>query len=340
MQLVGGPSDGIRDAFDKCTTGDVEYIKHWLDAGGNVNARGDQRQTLLMAWAFSNSKDTSESLGKLLLGIHGIDVNASNNNGDTALHIAATNPDRESFVDLLIEHGATIDCRNNNGETPLHAAMDRYKYDVVVKLIRAGAYIDATTSTGMTPLLILCKRGVKRDINKEIVEYMSIFNFLIDNGAQFTNDILKHTALHTAVLSQNSTGVYLLMDYIEDTKKNKLGPPTNGVIDVSAICVNGYTALHYATQGSDNYIVYLLTKDSNISLTNELKIAENMQKTRKDENKRNNIAKLNDSDIIARLKTIIKDNKKWLNNRNNIANLSDSEINARIKTIIEKNQRK
>lgn len=45
------------------------------------------------------------------------DVNAQNNDGMTALHLAASGAS-ESFVELLLAHGADITIKNNEGKTP------------------------------------------------------------------------------------------------------------------------------------------------------------------------------------------------------------------------------
>jgi ankyrin repeat protein len=57
---------------------------------------------------------------KLLLA-HGVDVNATNSNGQTALHGAAQSG-WNSFVQLLADHGATITIKDRFGSTPLDVA--------------------------------------------------------------------------------------------------------------------------------------------------------------------------------------------------------------------------
>jgi len=48
----------------------------------------------------------------------GVDVNAANANGDTALHGAAAH-DFESVTEYLVEKGAKVDAKNKAGKTPL-----------------------------------------------------------------------------------------------------------------------------------------------------------------------------------------------------------------------------
>jgi uncharacterized protein len=60
---------------------------------------------------------------KLLLDA-GVDVNAANSNGQTALHGAAQSG-WNGFVQLLADHGATIDAKDHFGSTPLDVAQGK-----------------------------------------------------------------------------------------------------------------------------------------------------------------------------------------------------------------------
>jgi len=51
----------------------------------------------------------------------GVDINAANDAGQTALHIAAQASD--GIVKYLAEHGANLDAKDKQGRTPLDAAM-------------------------------------------------------------------------------------------------------------------------------------------------------------------------------------------------------------------------
>ena len=59
---------------------------------------------------------------KLLLEV-GVDVNAANDAGQTALHFAALSMD--SVVELLAMHGAKLDAKDKQGRTPLDMAQGK-----------------------------------------------------------------------------------------------------------------------------------------------------------------------------------------------------------------------
>jgi hypothetical protein len=56
-----------------------------------------------------------------LLLAKGADVNAVNDNGESALHIAVTRGD--ALVRFLVEKGAKLDLKDKSGRTPLDVAM-------------------------------------------------------------------------------------------------------------------------------------------------------------------------------------------------------------------------
>jgi ankyrin repeat protein len=51
---------------------------------------------------------------------HGVDINAVNDAGETAVYAAIGSP---ALIRFLAQHGAKLDVKNNKGQTPLEAAM-------------------------------------------------------------------------------------------------------------------------------------------------------------------------------------------------------------------------
>lgn len=68
----------------------------------------------------------------------GVDVNAKDQYGNTALHFSVFNEDMEQ-VKLLIEAGADTTAKNSNGDTPLDIARGIQNQELVDFLISKGA---------------------------------------------------------------------------------------------------------------------------------------------------------------------------------------------------------
>jgi ankyrin repeat protein len=73
-----------------------------------------------------------------MLHEHGADIEAKNEDGNTALHVAADRRNAESVQDLT-GHGANIQAKNKYGETPRDLAIKSRMNDLVRLLDQAHA---------------------------------------------------------------------------------------------------------------------------------------------------------------------------------------------------------
>jgi len=116
-------------------SGDIELVKLLLAAGANPKATLANTTALMFAagfgWRDGSPAAPSFDQGSpheaietitLLLDL-GLDINASNDNGDTALHVAVTGRGSPEIVRFLIARGANLEAKNKRGQTPLAAAM-------------------------------------------------------------------------------------------------------------------------------------------------------------------------------------------------------------------------
>jgi ankyrin repeat protein len=81
----------------------------------------------------------AEALEAIRLALDaGVDVNAQNATGDTALHTAATSGGGQpAIIRLLVERGARLDLKNKSDRTPLDAAgRARQPNEKVVALLK------------------------------------------------------------------------------------------------------------------------------------------------------------------------------------------------------------
>lgn len=85
-------------------------------------------------------------------GHRGVNVNAQNNDGDTALHVAVTAPHRNpDILALLLSADPVVNVLNNQGATPLHgAASNRFSQGIVL-LLDAGALTTVRDIWGKSP---------------------------------------------------------------------------------------------------------------------------------------------------------------------------------------------
>ena len=78
-------------------------------------------------------------------------INAVDENGDTALHRAAEHGS-VTRIHQLLRQGANLEARNEDGATPLILAVASEEQEAVERLLEAGANLDARDSSGDTPL--------------------------------------------------------------------------------------------------------------------------------------------------------------------------------------------
>lgn len=133
--------------------GHTDIVELLLNKGANVNAANRVRKTPLHLAAWDICPETVEYLLK-----KGADVNVRDNRGYTPLHVENIFiEDKHNYkrvVEILIGAGADVNASATirKGDTPLMGACIIGSEDVVDLLIANGAYINAKTEDGTTPL--------------------------------------------------------------------------------------------------------------------------------------------------------------------------------------------
>jgi ankyrin repeat protein len=121
----GSLGEGATPLMRASKVSDAALIRLLLDKGADPNLRLRNQTTALMIAASRAARNagpeqkTIDAMTVLLA--KGADVNAVNDNGESALHIAVTRGD--ALVRFLVEKGAKLDLKDKSGRTPLDVAM-------------------------------------------------------------------------------------------------------------------------------------------------------------------------------------------------------------------------
>ena len=161
------------------SSGSVPVVKYLLSKGVNIEERGTDNYNALGAavWygykdiveilleAGADSNQLQDELTLLMVAVDrkkteiipylislGIDVNAVDNNGWTALYYSACYGGKEE-AEALLSAGAFIDARNGEyNRTSLHVAVIENNTDVALYLISKGADVNSKDSGNFTPV--------------------------------------------------------------------------------------------------------------------------------------------------------------------------------------------
>lgn len=171
----------------------------------NVNAQNDNGDTALMV-------ARNPEIIKILLAIPGIDVNVQNNKtGDTALIVAQ---DPEIIKMLLAVPGININAQNKSGETALiRASLDENKYKVEQLLQRPDIKVNIQDKSGDTALM---RAAFRRNID--------IMNELLKNKADIH---IKNRFGQDALLRVASSAFWIGDKKYEDVFKLLLNAGAN-----------------------------------------------------------------------------------------------------------------
>jgi len=148
----GGSSQGAATAFQAAEKGAVHILKLLMANGLDPAVRDNQNYTLLMAGIMH------PPVVKLMAG-SGAPVNAQNNQGFSALLMAAQAGVGDSLTSLILA-GADVNQRDKTGRNALFYTAASPDPELSRKLIIAGISVFGTDSAGNTPLHIACEKGV------------------------------------------------------------------------------------------------------------------------------------------------------------------------------------
>lgn len=229
------------DFFRAINLEDAVAVRGFLQAGINPNAKNDKGETALI-YAIRN-KDPK--ITELL--VEKADLNMRDDNGNTPLY-AALKDKKEGLFEMLLEKGADVNSSGSPSEktknqTVLYVAIIQGREDLIQKLLDKGADPNIADSTGALPL---SEAVLRRDANPRVVK------MLLDKNANPN--------------AQETDGTTPLMYAAEN---NQINPDTRNEIvqmlldkgaDKTIKNKEGKTALDWAKKGGNKNTVELLQK--------------------------------------------------------------------------------
>jgi uncharacterized protein len=139
------------DFFSAIRNDNASSLSDLLARGFDPNTRDPKGNSGLTVAMQENSPKTA----KLLLAQNGLDVDALNQAGESALMMAALKGNLGG-VQALLARGAKLD---QAGWAPLHYAAAGSEPKVVAMLLERGAIVDASSPNGTTPLMMAAQYG-------------------------------------------------------------------------------------------------------------------------------------------------------------------------------------
>ncbi|XP_063924537.1 putative ankyrin repeat protein RF_0381 [Zophobas morio] len=158
-----------------------------------MGERVDREYRKALYCALSTEKPNEDIIH--LLTQNGLDVNAKDNNGTTAIHLAC-GAGNLNILNLLLQNRGELGLLNNDGENVLHFAASQQNRDInlTLFLIPNGLSVNSKDNTKTTPLHLACQHG-------NIV----VAQTLLSKGAEVDSlDMEKENALHYAMCTTNN----------------------------------------------------------------------------------------------------------------------------------------
>ena len=207
-----------------------------------------QARDIWCASATGNIGVLNQCLGRFWPWNRRAGVNELNVKGFAPIHLAVSN-DQGAVLDLLLSNSADPCLPDSNQNQPLHWAAKKGLIPIAVKLLSAGAKINAFGAEDRCPLHIAVFNGREED---QLDRQIEMTEFLLNHGASVNAQVGlrdgNKTALHDAVFFGLTRMVRCLVQRME--------------LDVMICDRNGFSPLYYAVARGDLDIAALIVGHS------------------------------------------------------------------------------
>ncbi|KAH0527112.1 hypothetical protein TsFJ059_002145 [Trichoderma semiorbis] len=226
---------------------EMDIAQLLLRYGADIKATNEEGNTALHI-----SAEGELELAELLLS-NGAEVNATNDYGETPLFGAIISYYGElsmPVVQLLLNNGADVNIATNSGQTPLHFAVR--SQEAITELLNKGANVHATDKRGRTPLF----EAIDPEFWDEDRE--SVIQLLLDNGADVN-----------AMDNRGNTPLLYAIERKHDSKQHAFQFLLINGANIHAADESGNTLLHQAVKsGHEVAVKLLLIHGANVHATN------------------------------------------------------------------------
>ena len=224
--------------------GDVEKLEILLKNGARPTVQDISGDTALH-WAAGNGNSPAVAcIAEHLTASNSIDaIDLKNKKGDTALHAAAARTSQSQATSTLLKYGANLSS-GNFGNTPLHVAVMHDNRPTVEILLR---HLSANRTTDIIEF---------KNFNGQTAFHLAtspeMLNVLLKNNAKLSTANDGKTTLHYAVRKNDLQAVECILKYLKEMNLMEI---------IELKCLNGETALHWATaHGPDIEVLRILLK--------------------------------------------------------------------------------
>jgi len=177
--------------------GTLNILEMCVKSGGDIGLRDNEGQIVLHMAASAGNNEVLNWLLSSQMGSQ-IAIDSRDNNGRTALFLAAEFDKRQSCL-ILLENGADLLIRDKFGRTALHVAIAAQSIESSKALIGAGGDMFATDSASQTPFDLLMTGG------------MDLLSGVMDRRLLNNQDDMGNTLLHRAIISGASDNIIHLL---------------------------------------------------------------------------------------------------------------------------------
>ncbi|KAL7300780.1 hypothetical protein TKK_0006756 [Trichogramma kaykai] len=224
-QVDDRDENGVTALIFAATKGKLQFVRHLIDHGADVNAEDADNWTALLCAAKEGHTDVCMELIE-----HGAKLEHRDVGGWTALMWAAYK-NHGSTVTLLLSRGADVNAHGNYHISSLLWAAGRGYADIVKQLLSYGAKVNVGDKYGTTALVWAARNG-----NEQIV------SDLLDAGANAdTAGMYSWTPLIVATQNNHATVVNKLLSI--PYRPNVNAVDKDGCTALSIACREGYSEI-------------------------------------------------------------------------------------------------